>query len=80
MDLWSVNASRVVVLENCRPLILNEFSFESEKIFLHGKKEKKDCYQYRYQTRYASAEADDCFLVEMGKVALVQVAQLSFKV
>ena len=41
MDLWSVNASRVVVLENCRPLILNEFSFESEKIFLHGKKEKK---------------------------------------
>ena len=41
MDLWSVNASRVVVLENCRPLILNEFSFESEKIFLQGKKEKK---------------------------------------
>ena len=41
MDLWSVDASQVVVIENCRPLILNEFTYQKEKIFLWIKKEKK---------------------------------------
>ena len=41
------------------------FLLKAKKFSYIGKKKKKDCYQYRYQTRYASAEADDCFLVEM---------------
>ena len=49
------------------------FLLKAKKFSYMGKKKKKDCYQYRYQTRYASAEADDCFLVEMYRVFLKKV-------